>query len=461
MISLLPFPKSVRFLDGESFLRLPPQARVLFQAQESTFAFLDMATRLTGLPFTSGYNGVVVKESRNVPSGGYRVTVDRFATVFYSDMAGLWAGFSALLQLMEANDGEVILPRVDIQDAPDRDYRGLMVDLARKWHPVEILFRYVDVCALLRINRLHLHFNDDQSYTLPSDRYPELSTPGRCYTKRQLQELDAYAAARGVVLVPELEIPGHAKAMVSALPELFGWKDGAANVLCVGKPEVRQAVKELLDEMCQLFPHAPIVHVGGDEAKLELWNDSQECVEYMESHGLADVKDLYCEFVGEICRYVQSLGRQVAVWEGFPPEGRRFIPENVLVEPFESLYYTPDRLFSDGYSMINVSWQPLYCVPGRHWTGKDILAWNLFRWENWWDRSAAFETPIQLPTTDRVGGAQYCFWETAPEDEAPWICENLAAVCERCWNVEGMPSYESFSSVWAKVGPRAARLLAD
>ena len=131
-------------------------------------------------------------------------------------------------------------------DAPDCSYRGMMVDLARNWHDFTYLISYVDMCYYYKISVLHLHFTDDQSYTLPSKRFPKLSTKGRSYTPEQIEALNQYAEARGIQLMPEIDVPGHCISFQKEYPDIFEYaaqKLSVAPERCIVFDDVLPAIR--------------------------------------------------------------------------------------------------------------------------------------------------------------------------------------------------------------------------
>ena len=348
-----------------------------------------------------------------------------------------------------------------IEDKGDKPFRALMVDLARQWHPMRHVLKYVDICFMLKLPYLHLHFIDDQRYTLPSRVYPELSAKGESYTFEEIAQLNEYAAARAVTLIPEFEAPGHAASLTRAYPEVFANKiEGdsptittesgavikAVSLVCAGSAACMDGIKKLLLEICELFPDSPYIHIGGDEASIKVWDYCDECKKYMKDNGIEDVYDLYAEFDARVAQAVIDMGRTPIVWEGFSEKGAHRIPKETVVIAWESHYnYAPD-LLKQGFDIINASWQPLYIVPNlsKRWGIKEIMEWNVHRWEHWWDNSPAKLNPIHVQPTDRVLGAQLCAWECTFEQDISRVMENCTALSEQTWNVTRLHTLEVF-----------------
>lgn len=446
-LKVIPMPKTVmgEKEDGSfAVTTLAPQLTCACPCfQEAAEIFLTYTEKVHGVQLGAGEGGIRVACDSGVEAGAYRLVADETGVlVTASDREGIGYAFATLLQLLSHTPEGLTVPLVSLQDQPDCGYRSLMVDLARQWHPFEQLFDYVDLCWFYKIPYLHLHFIDDQSYTLPSDLFPKAPTPDRSYTKAEIAELNAYALSRGIELIPEIEVPGHATAMVSAYPELFDCVpmegDAAAfshNIINVGKPGLMDTLKAFVQEILEMFPHSRYLHIGGDEAIIEEWEHCADCTRYMRENGIQGVRPLYTEFVKRMTDLVLSLGRTPIVWEGFPKEGTETISRDVVVIAWESYYHLAPDLLEEGFHIINCAWQPLYITPRLRWTPEDIMGWNIYNWQHWWPKSEARLNPIHVQPTQQVMGAQLCSWECCYEQEIRAIQENLAALSERTWNI--------------------------
>lgn len=455
-LRVIPMPKEVYGEDAEgnfAITKICPKIYTDNADFEGYIAsFIEYAARIHGVEFENAKGGIALYTDLGLAKGEYRIECDADGVKAYAcEKDGAVNALATLLQLICPDGEHVDLPCVKIYDKPDCEYRSLMVDLARQWHDFETLFEYVDLCWLYKVKYLHLHFIDTQSYTLPSDVFPKVSTEGRHYTKEQIKELNEYAHARNVELIPEIEVPGHAAAMVNAYPELFAntleQNDGDEadptafktnfknNIICVGKPGIMDNIKKLVREIIAMFPYSKYLHIGGDEAEINEWNYCTDCKKYMAEHGIDGVRELYTHFTKLMTDLVLDLGRTPIVWEGFPKEGNEAISRDVLVIAWESYYHLAPDLVSEGFNIVNASWQPMYITPGRRWTPEDIMAWNVYNWNHWWPKSEARLNPIHLQPTKQVKGGILCAWECTYEQEIDAVRANLAALAERTWNI--------------------------
>ncbi|MBF0246078.1 MAG: family 20 glycosylhydrolase, partial [Planctomycetes bacterium] len=364
-----------------------------------------------------------------------------------SHQALAWGTVTLLQSLLGDPKDPAQLPHLHVEDRPALGYRGLMVDLARQWHPIESLRMLVALCRWYKINYLHLHLTDDQSFTFPSGAYPKLPTPERHYTLEQLRELEAYAQTCGVTLLPELDIPGHSRALLTALPNKVGCggKQGGCD-LCPGRESTYSVMETLVGEMCEIFRTTPYFHIGADETERKAWKNCPHCRKRMAAEGLENEEELYRYFIIRLNEIVRKHGKQTLVWEGFGPGGKLKVPTDVAVMVFESDYHLAPDLLAAGYPVINTTWQPLSVVgPGLCWPPASISRWNPYRWETPWKRSPAYREPIQIGPTPAMWGAQLCSWGQRDSEELASLRERLAAMSERTWAPERTEAADFFA----------------
>ncbi len=484
MPNLIPTPKKITILDKAT--HTVPYA--VFTANESWICHLNAFSEA----FEKGHGKKLIGDVRggielildeSIDANAYRITTDGALCIYASATEGLTYGLATALQLSEIGEDGIILQKLEIIDYPDKDYRSIMVDIGREWHPFDKLLKFVDLCFFYKVKYLNLHFADNKLYTLPSKTFPKLCIEGKYYTEEQIKILLKYAESRGVVLIPEFECPGHAPVLNTHYPEIFADKsegDGGVfrnesgdiisnkALLCASRDGAVEGVKTLIKEICELFPDAPYIHIGGDEATIALWDQCKDCREYMKNHGIDDVYGLYSDYIARITKYVLSLGKTPIVWEGFPEKGSKKIPKETIVISWENHYQTTEQLLNGGFPIINASWKPLYIVPANttpeprfSWGAKEIFDWNVYNWQHWWERSVATENPVNVEPTDQVIGAMLCAWEMTFEQEINPVMANLPALAERTWTTESVRNFDEFRNQFRKLYDLSARIIQD
>ncbi|MCY2930248.1 MAG: family 20 glycosylhydrolase, partial [Planctomycetota bacterium] len=370
--------------------------------------------------------------------------------------AGAAAGTATLLQLLDARANPPALPRVTLADQPFTRYRCLMIDVARKYHSVDTLKKAVVLCRFYKINYLQLHLSDDQAFTFPSKAFPGLATPGHCYTLEELRDLESFASARGVMIIPEIETPGHASSMRKVKP----FAGPAPGVIDMASEDMYKGMDTLVGEICDVFRSTPYYHMGGDECWLEGVGNTEAEKAYVAKYKLAYPHELYTHFIGRMNDIVRKHGKTMVVWEGFNGKGgpNSTIPDNVIVLAWETMYELPQSLLANGFTIVNATWRPLYIVGDTTRYPRDIYDWNLYLWKNHWRYAPSF-IPIQLPANPRVIGAQMSVWEQTEETEIARLRFRLPAMAERIWAPAAGQSFEDFYRRLLALDDKAALLL--
>lgn len=348
-LALMPWPREVELGDGrfrvdERFdvaVRGEPGPRVyraatrlLGRIADRTTLFLRQA-RVTpdGASGDDGDADLVIRVERpgELEPGedeGYRLEVRPTRVVLRAPTdLGALHGLQTFLQLLTVDGRGAHLPAVAVVDRPRFTWRGLMIDVARHHMPTEVLRRNLDAMARLKLNVLHLHLCDDQGFRVESERWPRLhreASDGRYYTRSQIRDLVAYAADRGIRVVPEFDVPGHATSWLVAYPGLsagpapeelersFGVFEA---VLDPAREETYEFLASFLEEMAELFPDDH-VHLGGDEVEGSRWEEDPEIRRYMEERGLDGTSELQAHFLERMRAILEDLGKETVVWGG-------------------------------------------------------------------------------------------------------------------------------------------------
>ncbi len=423
----------------------------------------------TGSPTADVSNGVdsgsaclVALHDTTLEKGGFRLEIGNSCNLFYADCEGLTNALYTVLKIGERTcDIKIRLPQCLIESFPDSSFRAIQIDVARKWHPLDYLYKYVDLAAFYGMNRLIIHFTDDESYTLPSDIYPKLSTENRHYTKAELKALEEYALSRSVMIIPEIDMPGHSARFCQNYPEIFG-----SCGITEASEKAFSALENIYLEALELFSGSDFIHLGGDEAVLGRWLDSEESVSYMEENGIKDVAELYGHYIGRMCEFIISKGKTPIVWEGFKKEYNGLVPKKTVVVAWESLYQLAPDLAKDGFTLLNASWKPLYVVsPWRMWSPSEILTWNKYKWDHFLEKSPAFGGDKVFVGEDApVLGGILCAWgdylknyescRFACQLEFKCVMPRGAALSEKLWTSNCEVSPEEFDAAYAQLKDR-------
>ena len=397
---------------------------------------------------------------------------------------GIYRATRTLLKSVGAEKtSSVEFPSAEVSDWPRFGYRGLMLDVSRHFSDVEMVKRTIDMLALHQLNIFHWHLTDDQGWRIEIKSHPELTEVGAWrddtvvgrylggtdyptdgkrhggfYTQEQISEIVAYAKERYIEIIPEIDLPGHTSAVLAAYPQL-GCEDKeykVANrwgvirdVLCAGNPASLDLFKDIMDEVCELFP-GKYIHLGGDECVKERWKACPKCQRKIKELGLKDgnrySKEDYLQswFMGEVASFVQSKGKRVIGWdeilEGVPMDDSVIMSwrgteggitaakmgHDVVMTPTSDMYFDQSQTLSSQLEEIPV--------------GGFINVMKVYSYEP----LPASLTPEQQK---HILGCQANVWcEYMPEERIRQyqILPRLAALSEVQWTMPERKNYKDF-----------------
>lgn len=257
---------------------------------------------------------------------------------------GALHGLQTLRQLAASCAGNLCFPTVAIADKPALAWRGLMVDVVRHWIPVDAIKRQLDAMEAVKLNVLHWHLSDDQSFRVESQTYPLLhqrGSDGNYYTQSEIRDIVEYAADRGIRVMPEFDLPGHSRSWQIAYPmlasrpgqdyKLFEVATSFSDPLDPSREEVYQFIERLTKEIVALFPDR-YFHLGGDEVNPDAWEANEAINTFMQNQGLEDYAALQAHFVQRYARIIQAQGKIAVGWnEVLHPQ----LPEDVVLHAWD------------------------------------------------------------------------------------------------------------------------------
>ena len=378
--------KEVAFTESDLTVIPRPQSLTMgrgsFRFTKETVFVIDPALMPARLPFleqfekASGFrfsvqkvalltNYVVIDTDTSLPKEGYTLTVNPKEIIIKAGgYNGALYALETLRQLLPKEfesttpvKTDWTVPAVTITDAPQYAWRGLMLDVSRHFFPKEYILKTLDRMAMLKLNTFHFHLIDNEGWRIEIKKYPKLTeigawcvdqedklwnerTPnsanafanpatapkkyGGFYTQEYIKEIVAYASARGITVIPEIEMPAHAMSAIAAYPELschkrpIGVPSGAVwpitDIYCAGQEETFTFLEDVLTEVMELFP-SKYIHVGGDEATHTEWEKCLKCQARMKDHHLKDVHQLQSYFIKRINDFLVSKGRTLVGWD--------------------------------------------------------------------------------------------------------------------------------------------------
>ncbi|NNG15518.1 MAG: family 20 glycosylhydrolase [Gemmatimonadales bacterium] len=446
--ALMPVPTELSFHEGslsiDSSFMVALSGRPDPRLDRAAARLIERLAKQTGIRFLAGVGGTPADATLEIQVEGtagaipqvvedesYSLEVSRDkALLSAATPFGALRGIETFLQLVEMGVDGATVRSATIRDAPRFPWRGLLIDVSRHWMPVEVIKRNLDAMAAVKLNVLHWHLSEDQGFRVESTRFPklhELGSDGWFYTQDQIRDVVAYAADRGIRVVPEFDIPGHTTSWFVGHPELAS-APGPYQIerhfgvfhptMDPSKEEVYDFLDRFIGEIAPLFPD-PFWHIGGDEVTGRQWERSRHIQDFMRRNGLEDNHELQAHFNRRLYDILAKHGKQMVGWEEIRAPG---FPQDIVVQSWrgeeslaEAVSLGYDVILSRGYYLDLI--QPA----GLHY-GVDPLG------------TAAASLPPEQQA--RVLGGEACMWAefVTAENVDSRIWPRAAAIAERFWS---------------------------
>lgn len=344
-LNLMPVPRTMEIADGRFSIDSEFEIKIEGNPDDRLYAeigrFVQRLSNQSGIFFQKVYyeKGQISQDGQFVikvdrpgklvlgENESYELSVEphRIQLTAITDLGALH-GLETLLQLMVSNDEGNHFPSITIIDEPRFPWRGLMIDVARHFQPVNVVKRNIDGLAAVKMNVLHLHLSDDQGFRIESKKFPRLTqeaSDGFYFTQEQIKDIVQYADQRGIRVYPEFDLPGHASAFLKVFPEL-GSKEGTYELvrdagifdptLDPTNPETYEFLFELFSEMSALFPDE-YFHIGGDENEGKHWNQNESIQSFMKKNKIQDNHELQAYFNNKLLIHLTSLNKKMVGWD--------------------------------------------------------------------------------------------------------------------------------------------------
>jgi hexosaminidase len=372
------------------------------------------------------------------------------ATLAAPNTRGALHGLQTFLQLVEPTPDGFAAPAVHIEDKPRFPWRGLMIDVSRHFSPIEVIKRNVDAMAAVKLNVLHLHLSDDQGFRVESKKFPKLQeygSDGSYYTQAQIRDLIDYAADRGIRIVPEFDMPGHASSWFVAYPEIssgsgpysiartWGIFDPAMDPT---REETYKFLDKFIGEMSALFPDR-YFHIGGDEVNGKQWDANPKIQSYMREHQIKSNQQLQQYFTERVQKIAAKHHKFMVGWDEILSPG---MSKDIVIQSWRgpsSLAAAAKQgyrgLLSSGY-YLDAMWPA-----ARHY-GVDPLSGDA--------------ASLSADEKSRILGGETCAWAEflTPDNIDSRIWPRTAAIAERLWSPQETQDVAGMYSRLARVSWR-------
>lgn len=362
---------------------------------------------------------------------------DRQARLVAPTVVGAIRGLETFLQLLQGDREGFYLPAIKIHDQPRFPWRGLLIDIARHYQPPEVLKRNLDAMAAVKLNVFHWHLSEDQGFRVESKKFPKLhlmGSDGFYYTQDQVREIIAYAADRGIRVMPEFDIPGHSTSWLVGHPELgsapgpYKIERGAGIFEPALDPTRDQTYKFLngfLGEMAALFPDT-YMHIGGDENEGKQWDRNPRIQAFMKEKGIKDNHALQAYFNQHVLRILQKHGKKMIGWEEIlHPD----LPKDAVIHSWRGPASLAEAAKKGYNGILSAGYYIDLIFPGSQHYLADPIPEN---------------TTLTAEEAKHVLGGEATMWGewVSPETIDSRIWPRTAAIAERLWSPRNVTDVE-------------------
>ncbi|AMG13039.1 family 20 glycosylhydrolase [Vibrio vulnificus] len=481
--SLLPKANALH-VDAGHF-SLTPSSAITCQsalADSAVTWLMDEMARLHQFKLaTSEVGEIIYRSNPTLDEGAYQLKISQEQVrVEAGSSSGFVHATASLLQLLDYNSltQEAQLACCSISDSPRFRYRGMMLDCSRHFHSVEQVKRLINLLAHYKFNTFHWHLTDDEGWRVEIKAFPALTDIGAWrgvdeaiepqythisqryggfYSQEEIKEVVAYAAQRSIMVIPEIDVPGHCRAAIKSLPEMLveaeddtvyrSIQNYSDNVLNPGLSTTYQFLDGVLEEIAQLFP-APYVHIGADEVPHGVWSNSPSCQALMKQHGYQDYKELQGHLLRHAEQKLRSLGKRMLGWEE-AQHGDKVSKDTVIYS-----WLSEDAAVNCARQGFDVVLQPAQTTyldmtqdyapeePGVDWA-------NPLPLEKAYNYEPLANIPADDPIHKRIWGIQTALWceiINNPERMDYMVFPRIIALAEACWTQKEHRDWNDFLS---------------
>lgn len=435
------------------------------------------------LPIASGTENVILlridKRLQTLSNEGYKLTVDKDKIeITAAHTKGLYYGFVSLLQLLpsEIYSKSPVkgikweIPAVTIEDQPRFAWRAVMLDVSRQFYEFSFLKKYVDWMSVHKINVFHIHLADDQGWRIEIKKYPELTNKGAWrgdnevlaraygsgkaryggfYTQEQLKELVKYATERNVQILPEIDMPGHSKAVIASYPQvkcqLNGELSASTNVYCASRDSNFIMIEDIIKEVASIFPFE-YIHIGGDEVWHRYWEECPNCQQLMKDKGFKEVGNIQNYFIKRLEDIVSKQGKKMIGWNEIMEGGE--LRKSTAVMAWNSLNVGYE-IAKKGYQVVLAPNEIYYidkrqAIDERGWVNQIITTKDIY------DFNPMANNELTKDELKNIFGIEVCLWSEKLDRPYRYpefmTYPRLCALAETAWTPQEKRDWNDFAN---------------
>lgn len=482
-LNLIPQPNSVEVKEG--YFILDNNVGLYGNANFAKEYLTDKIFKSSGIKLKDGVGEksitIDINPSCNIKSEGYNLIVENSnIKILAPDNGGAFYAIQTLLQLMpptiygkSTGWEEWNIPCLEINDAPRFGYRGVMLDVSRTFFGLDVIYNLLDWLSYHKLNKFHWHLSDDNGWRIEIKKYPSLTSKGAWrgpnevippsygsgnkryggfYTQEEVKKVIKYAADRNIEIIPEIDMPGHSKALIGCYPECgcnikeeFVSVNGEVkNVWCVGREANYKVLENIIKELAQLFP-SKYIHIGGDEVNMNNWKACPECQKLMQKEGMQKEVELLNYFVRRLEKIINKHGKSMAGWDeildggDLMPSSRVYAWRSVKRGIESVTKGQPTVLQVAEYCYLDMKQSPL--ERGHNWAGIVTL-------EKTYSLDPISTFKLNKEQESLILGTQVALWTELLNRPARFLeyqyFPRVAAISEVAWSKKEDKDYDKF-----------------
>ena len=486
-LSILPRPGMVKWLPGQFELTSETRIVGIKEAKEAIDILTEKLSRnerinqkISNYSKQNQIQFFLDKSLAKQGDGAYLLNIkSNGISISANERSGFFYAIQTLLQLLpleivsktENPPPKILLPCVSIVDKPKYSWRSFLLDSGRQFQSVEFIKRYLDYLAMMKINVFHWHLTEGQGWRIEIKKYPKLTSIGSqvatgeeqkgYYSQDDIKEIVEYANKLCITVVPEIDVPGHSEAALIAYPEYSCTKKApesvmgfSSNLFCGGNEETYVFLKNILDEVCDLFP-SEYIHLGGDEAPKDNWDNCPVCQDKIIEEGLKNSDELQIYFSIRLANYLNNKSKKVILWGDVIENSIIKLPKNVVI------YWWNYRKMNDiAYKNAREIGNKVICGTNYYtYLNYPVTPWSRYKEDRTFDlRDIHDLNPSDIQNPDSLvmgmGSCLWTDWNVKMSMIDKRVFPRILALADQMWSTNEKTSFSEYYKIIRGFYPR-------
>ncbi|UDQ99246.1 beta-N-acetylhexosaminidase [Lentisphaerota bacterium WC36G] len=470
-LNLIPYPNNVRLQSSTDKFIIDRDVSIKNDENNLNFCAEFLSTKLNISQKIQNKTKIInLKIDKSfTKKNSYKLTIGKNSiNIIGSDDAGVFYGIQTLLQMLQIDKSGSFkkeLPLISVEDAPRFEFRSFMLDSSRHFQKISKIKELLDNLASLKMNYFHWHLVDDQGWRFEVKKYPKLTQIGGFlakdhkmeragfYTQEELREVVNYAKKRNIIIIPEIDVPGHSKALLKSIPELLcdvaKNEEDTGSTICVTKEKTYQVLDDIFKELIDVF-EPPYVHIGGDEVAGDIWNKCSSCSSKIKRNNFKKTFKLEKIFLDNVAQIIKKHGSRAIVWGEHLDKGG--IPKDSHIQGWRCSWGGKRQDFVAAKASIEGNFKVINSLGDyAYFDYRNHPGGSKPSWVPVLPLERVYKFPvIPVGLTDaqakNIIGGECTMWTeyVISEDINKMIFPRILAFAEQMWSNENIKDYDSF-----------------